>query len=497
MFDVPIKYSILKMTDIYDTREIDERLRFYMDTVLHMLKKVSELDTFKEIGDRNVLPSKILEAVRSEDDCIGKELYQLREYVHRYYDLIKDMYCSQYMSIFHFLTLEDRLRKNDDGTYEHFYIADSVKSVLLSPQWIKDSVSTLFVGDHYDIKLRLVANMISPDTLVLKYTRSLELGPIPFLQGVRKISLEENPMLGEHMVMTNDVDEYRVKLVRYLDVLTDLHLIHSHPVYYCPEIEKMSALESLFIDIPRSWYTGVNDSGFALLSILSTTLYNMRVNNRRTLKAFRLIDQNIREHIPSDDVLNELYKPLMKELANHPLEVLGIDVPTDYLFERFIKLIDHLPDLKTLIICSTSGGANTIMKRLKGKLLNLKSLVINKYPTADVSTNDHIISFVTKSISLCEVIINGSIERRHVNSMNRHTKKNISRNKLMLDYESLLTLLPPIPPIAPDEKVDETIVKLLYTNDEDEHNNFYVDSVDRDKIIEIMQTENTDPVDYS
>lgn len=404
------------MTDLYEVEAIRRLLR---STVMNGGMVLVQLAAMSSITcNQGGMPHSMESLINKK--AVMENLQAIREYVNSYYQLIKDYRCRNYMN-FYLFTMKthvgdmyaDQRGTNYyelTGKYVNFdnYFIDTVKNVLTMSQDMRDSVATLFVGNHYDVKLNQVKNLVSPDTLII--TGMAEEGvQVPFLPSVRKIAVigYYNTLRKRHHGNARD-HSVILLLDNYLETITDLSVdLFTLDNYYINMIEKCTQLESVDIRI--------EDVTQDIYSKIALALYKRRQMNMSEIKAFRFT-------IVDEDNIN-IYSvlPLLDELQHHPLEALSLKLYRQSVEMKDIaNLVFPLKHLETLIIALSDITITFMLEQLQGMINNVTSLVLFG---DDSPSDDEAILKATNDMTNLKVIVTNGI-------LNEDIEEIIKRNKV-------------------------------------------------------------------
>lgn len=360
--------------DQYNLIDTGKRLQRYLDLVgVKLLTMAAEArDTTITSGEK--LLSGVEKLVTTNYDAIRKDLITLREYVRSYHDLQKDYHFPNYMR-FDMFTLTKKVTRtyeesdsidydsdgnsvsrdfDTDNTYQDIdtYFTDTVKNVLHMTPELREGVRTLFVGDNYDIKINLVKDLVSPDTLMIR-ARMLKNILIPFLPSVHRIS-----------ILTYGKKPHPILLNNYLETITELRV-------ECRESDMDKHLFSFIKSAPNlvSLHISTHQNVHAALA---SALLDRRGHDLCTIKSFRLSG---RDASPFKDTLE-----LLNELQYLPLEVLQLciyDSDSLRVTNKLVELLSKNDSITTLLLRFDTHIVEVVLPILQSVLKNVKILDIN------------------------------------------------------------------------------------------------------------------------
>lgn len=267
--------------DSYKTSSISLRLAKYIHTIgVMLLQRAADGETIIVEKDEKLLTNTERLAGTSSS-TISKELETIREYVRELHDIQKDYRYTDYMNFIYFFS-DDNIKTRSNGDHNApysnsmTYFMDSVKNVLHMSEDLREGVRTLFVGENYDIKLNLVKDLVSPDSLVIN-ARMIRDIPIPFLPSVHRITIRI-PGKSKHPVLLDN----------YINTLTELEIVcHSEKInlgdnflYFIADAKN---LESIHIATSKSMSS----------KLTSAMLSRREAGNASSIKAFRLQERYI------------------------------------------------------------------------------------------------------------------------------------------------------------------------------------------------------------
>lgn len=360
MFDI-------EMADKYNIVEIEKRIRALIATKGNALLFAASLP--QEEGELDT----------TKNDSIKRDLNSIREFIRKSHELVKDRESFYYMDFSKFnadvsfssnkLYSDNELytrSSSDENIFIDFesYFMDTVKNVLSMEQEMRDGVKTLFVGDNPDLKLLLVQDLVTPDTLVVNGLSTEDVW-LPFLPSVRRLK-----------IVNLSLTQANIHIGEYIFSITDLCLETSYFSKYMQHaLNDAMCLESLSV---RLQYASDNS-----IQCIIDSLRARRRKDRSPIKAFRFIEYYDYNTKYGSTMMLEL----LHELSYHPLEVLGLSIPEceDIEILHFVaQLVGKLDNLKILEITSYSIDAKDVISYLSGKIDKLEGLRIEDRSSKDV-----------------------------------------------------------------------------------------------------------------
>lgn len=456
------------MADKYNIPEIERRLNNLVNTRGSLLMNLALLP--KVVSTQPNTEDPIDKVIATEDKVISDGLITIRNYIRMYQELLKDYHSPHYMNFDGFdmnvisPSSYDTSTDTDDNRsvieYSNYngYFLDTVKNVLRMSQELRDGVKTLFVGENYDIKLDLVKDMVSPDTLVISGP-GIQGSQVPFLPSVHRICIDSTtrePILID--LYTNTLTELYVGVERVTSSI--VKLIETCPYLECIHLKFYTRHE---VDV---------------CTRIADALRTRREEDLSPIKSFSI--RFVMRSISVD--LNTL----LDELQYHPLESLLLYLPfigefnTTTMMEKIVAVVEAMPNLQTLLINQKILKCSTIMKMLHGKIDNIISLNIGGRLNPKGVT--YIENEVKKLVSIKNFLIGGNILSLPNNKeVEEHLIRNRKREFILHGEPELMQLLPNtmthcdvfrrndmLRMNAENEERDETIIDLIYTGDNED-----------------------------
>lgn len=485
------------MDDKYNLEEIRRRLYNLVHTTGALYMHLAQLPKLVYVTPvpenvEDVTPECIATLLNKKDFDIENTLLKIREYIRTYQDLLKDYHSLYYMQFSEFSTYskydtntttdmghDDYFYTRDNGYDNHSsYFNDTVKNVLHMSQKLRDDVRTLFVGNNYDVKLDLVQNIVSPDTLVIN-AHGIEEIQVPFLPSV-------------HRVKVLNRSSIPILLDNYTETLTELALFltsdqvsesDARLIENCPMLEAIS-LEAFNSDV---------------CYIMAECLHNRREYGFNTIKSFRIFSTLDTK----EDVI-----ALLQELRHHPLEVLVLNLNC---IHKHPDLIDHITDLVGSLdslrtLCISEYGVDTLdlMRVLNGKVDKVTDIFIHgRYiPGSDAEISLEVLEM--PSVKVVEIAAYSNTKQVH-----NYLMRNRKRDTSFYDPFSLMNLLPNTKTIdntSPQgdtsmyREIDDNLrdlISIVYNDPDDEDDSYErPDSLQqdpalhRDRIMQALYDEN-------
>lgn len=412
------------MADKYHIAELGRRLRNLVNTTGSTLIHLALLP--KVTGEhKNPALNRIDKLISIEESTITEGLATIRNYVRQYHELFKDYHSLEYMK---FTTpslnvLYDEPPHTDKGNneygkigeYRNFdnYFMDTVKNVLHMSQELRDGVKTLFVRAHYDIKLNLMKDLVSPDTLVIKAPAIPDV-QVPFLSSVHRISLMFNHM------------EHPIRIDSYMQTITELYIeCGFFNDYILKLIEECTYLECIHLKLQTNHEVTVSRR-------IADALRSRREKGLTLIKSFAL---NIVQPHHEEELI-----VILEELHFHPLETLSLYLSknnTEVVMMAIMSLVEDKPSLQTLQITQSTLDFCTVMEMLHGKMDNIT--VLSLPGCRDHSINQYVVDELLSSSSIR--IFNARVYSKSEQLLT-HFARNQKRDNILNDTPTLMNLLP-------------------------------------------------------
>lgn len=418
------------MEDKYHMMQVGDKLDNFVNTTGVVLMNLAISAAVKhDLGTMFDTPVSLI-----DNAVVEKAIATIRGYIRTYDELQKDYLSTVYMSFSTFnlkngsSEVNQHVRTNGDTynpEYDNFndYFIDTVKNVLYMSDAQRNQVATLFVGNHYDVKLNLVKDLVSPDTLVIT-GHNEEYTHVPFLPSVHRIKItsyknSEDEGICEYVNKGDDT----LRLDYYIHTLTDLSTFtRVVPPYVLKMIEEGTSLKSIEICVSRMYTSNCE--------LLVKALRTRRERNHPPIKAFRM---TVLYDIETNDLSS-----ILKEIAHlSSLEVLGLKLKAFEILYSIVHLVSKLEKLKTLILDQSIIPCNEIVKVLHGKVNNIINLHISGM--SGVKTTKDTIEMVLKLENLKVLYLNA---HTHGKEIEKHLLANRKKDRPLVMTRSLMDSLP-------------------------------------------------------